>query len=554
MAVLNREVAEQLGLPLATSADAPVKVLQYGDGNFLRAFADLFFDRANQAGWGGSVAVVQPRTPRTERCDAWNEQDCLFTVLVRGRADGQVVDERHVVSSVRECLNPHRATDREEILRVATSPELELIVSNTTDAGIAWDPGCSLEDEVPASYPAKLTQVLYRRWEAGQPGVVVLACELVEDNGARLFALVRRHADEWGLPLEFAAWLDQECVFASTLVDSIVAGPVRDPAAVAALGLGYEDGFLAAREPFECWVIQGDDALERRLPFGSAGIDTVTVAPDIAPFERRKVRILNGAHTGFVPGAWLAALERRLPFGSAGIDTVTVAPDIAPFERRKVRILNGAHTGFVPGAWLAVYDIVRDALHDPVVRGFMDALLGDAVRPALLETLAPEDVDGFIAATADRFDNPFIDHSLLAICLNSTSKWRGRDLPTLLERVEATGAVPQTLAASLAALIAFYTTGVEGRDEEGLHLRRADGTPYVAEDEDDVLDFYWEHRGTDDATLVADVLRNTAFWGQDLSDVPGLEPAVLGALTVIRAEGPLAAFAAAIAETSEVAA
>lgn len=329
----------------------------------------------------------------------------------------------------------------------------------------------------------------------------------MEDNGARLFALVRRHADEWGLPLEFAAWLDQECVFASTLVDSIVAGPVRDPAAVAALGLGYEDGFLAAREPFECWVIQGDDALERRLPFGSAGIDTVTVAPDIAPFERRKVRILNGAHTGFVPGAWLA-----------------------------------------------VYDIVRDALHDPVVRGFMDALLGDAVRPALLETLAPEDVDGFIAATADRFDNPFIDHSLLAICLNSTSKWRGRDLPTLLERVEATGAVPQTLAASLAALIAFYTTGVEGRDEEGLHLRRADGTPYVAEDEDDVLDFYWEHRGTDDATLVADVLRNTAFWGQDLSDVPGLEPAVLGALTVIRAEGPLAAFAAAIAETSEVAA
>ena len=507
MAVLNREVAEQLGLPLATSADAPVKVLQYGDGNFLRAFADLFFDRANQAGWGGSVAVVQPRTPRTERCDAWNEQDCLFTVLVRGRADGQVVDERHVVSSVRECLNPHRATDREEILRVATSPELELIVSNTTDAGIAWDPGCSLEDEVPASYPAKLTQVLYRRWEAGQPGVVVLACELVEDNGARLFALVRRHADEWGLPLEFAAWLDQECVFASTLVDSIVAGPVRDPATVAALGLGYEDGFLAAREPFECWVIQGDDALERRLPFGSAGIDTVTVAPDIAPFERRKVRILNGAHTGFVPGAWLAG-----------------------------------------------YDIVRDALHDPVVRGFMDALLGDAVRPALLETLAPEDVDGFIAATADRFDNPFIDHSLLAICLNSTSKWRGRDLPTLLERVEATGAVPQTLAASLAALIAFYTTGVEGRDEEGLHLRRADGTPYVAEDEDDVLDFYWEHRGTDDATLVADVLRNTAFWGQDLSDVPGLEPAVLGALTVIRAEGPLAAFAAAIAETSEVAA
>lgn len=482
------------------SQDAPVRVLQYGDGNFLRAFVDLFFDQANEKGaFNGRIAMVQPRAHGFERADAMNAQDCLYTVYVRGNDGGRRVDERRIVSSVACCLNPNRNQDRERINAIATSDELQYVVSNTTEAGIVYDSSCKADDLVPASFPAKLAQVLHLRWEAGKPGVVVLSCELIDHNGEELLRCVLRHANQWGWEDEFSDWLCNECNFCTTLVDSIVTGAVRDPAEVKRMDQerGYHDGFADVREVFQMWGIQGSCELASKLPFTKAEI----------------------------PG-------------------VFVTDDITPYKRRKVRILNGAHTGFVPGAWLAGFQIVRDCMHDEVVRDFMEHMLASEVIPTMTGQMDEAELSQFAHDVTCRFDNPFIDHQLLSICLNSTSKWRARDLPTLLDYVELKHQIPSCLATSFAMLIAFYTTGVEGLENDGLHLRRADGTPYVASDDSKALNFFAKHASDDAASLVKATLSNEGLWGLDLMGVSGLAPVVTSSLNTVREQGAKAAFAA----------
>ncbi|MBM6754935.1 tagaturonate reductase [Collinsella tanakaei] len=480
-------------------ADAPEKVLQFGEGNFLRAFVDRYFDMANEAtGWNGKVVLVQPIDGSYAFADGLNAQDGLYTVYLRGKEDGTTVDATRVISSASRCLNPFRPADYAAIMEVAVSDDLEIIVSNTTEAGIAYDPTCKADDEPPASFPAKLAQVLHARWAAGKPGVIILSCELIDNNGAELLRIVKQHVADWGWEPEFAAWFEDDCTFCTTLVDTIVPGRIRDAEEVARVEerLGYADPFLTVREPFQMWGIQGDEALAEKLPF----------------------------------------IQAKLP-------GVFVTPDVTPYKKRKVRILNGAHTGFVPGAWLAGFNIVRDCMHDDTVRGFMCAMLEEEVIPTLSAELDHDDLEAFAAAVQDRFDNPFIDHALLSICLNSTSKWRARDLPTLVDYVDAKGELPRCLTCSLAALIAFYTTGFEGRDEQGLHLRRAGGTAYDAQDDAYVLDFYAEHAADADADLVHAVLTNEQMWGRDLSAIYGLEAAVAADLATIREQGCSAAFA-----------
>ena len=503
MKTLNRTTLAETGnTSYVVPADAPEKVLQFGEGNFLRAFVDRFFDLANEAtGWNGRICMVQPINGAFGFADGINAQDGLYTVLMRGRENGQQVDEARLISSCSRCLNPYRAEDYKAIMGVAVSDDLEIIVSNTTEAGIAYDASCKLDDEPPASFPAKLTQVLYARWKANKSGVIVLSCELIDHNGAELLRIVHQHVSDWGLEDAFGAWLDDECTFCTTLVDTIVPGRIREASEAAAVAerLGYEDPFLTVREPFQMWGIQGDEALAAKLPFIQAGL----------------------------PG-------------------VFVTPDVTPYKKRKVRILNGAHTCFVPGAWLAGFDIVRDCMHDEVVRGFMNKMLDHEVIPTLSGELDEEDLRAFAAAVENRFDNPFIDHQLLSICLNSTAKWRARDLPTLLDYVEQKDELPACLATSLATLIAFYSTGLEGRADDGLHLRRADGTAYVARDDAFVLDFYAAHADDADADLVAAVLSNEQMWGQDLTQVSGLLDFVTSALAIVRTQGAAAAYAAAL--------
>lgn len=498
MEQLCYETLEKAGYTGYLLKNAPERVLQFGEGNFLRAFADYWFDMANEkAGWNGKCVLVQPIAQGLTQLI--NRQEGLYTLYLRGRQNGEKVDVKRVISSVSRCLNPYEKQDYDAMMDVAAGEALEYIVSNTTEAGIVYDPSCRLEDCPPASFPAKLTQVLLHRWRAGRPGVVVLSCELIDNNGKELLRCVNQYIKQWGLEEGFARWVNGDCTFCSTLVDRIVPGRIRDAAEAARLEdeNGYRDALIDVGEVFGVWNIEGPEWLAEKLPFRAAGLNC------------------------------------------------PVVPDVTPYKKRKVRILNGAHTGFVPGAYLAGYDIVRDCMQDDVILGFMNRMLHEEVIPTL--PLDRQDLEAFAAAVQDRFNNPFINHELMSITLNSTSKWRARNMPSLLEYAQTAGKLPPCLAMSFAAYIAFYSSDIQALTEQGLVCRRPKGNEYTVSDDRWVLEFYYSRRGVSDETLVHDVMTNEKMWGQDLTLVPGFEQAAAENLRRIRTEGARAAFAACLA-------
>ena len=498
MEQLCYETLEKAGYTGYLLKNAPERVLQFGEGNFLRAFADYWFDMANEkAGWNGKCVLVQPIAQGLTQLI--NRQEGLYTLYLRGRQNGEKVDAKRVISSVSRCLNPYEKQDYDAMMDVAAGEALEYIVSNTTEAGIVYDPSCRLEDCPPASFPAKLTQVLLHRWRAGRPGVVVLSCELIDNNGKELLRCVNQYIKQWGLEEGFARWVNGDCTFCSTLVDRIVPGRIRDAAEAARLEdeNGYRDALIDVGEVFGVWNIEGPEWLAEKLPFRASGLNC------------------------------------------------PVVPDVTPYKKRKVRILNGAHTGFVPGAYLAGYDIVRDCMQDDVILGFMNRMLHEEVIPTL--PLDRQDLEAFAAAVQDRFNNPFINHELMSITLNSTSKWRARNMPSLLEYAQTAGKLPPCLAMSFAAYIAFYSSDIQALTEQGLVCRRPKGNEYTVSDDRWVLEFYYSRRGVSDETLVHDVMTNEKMWGQDLTLVPGFEQAAAENLRRIRTEGARAAFAACLA-------
>ena len=498
MEQLCYETLEKAGYTGYLLKNAPERVLQFGEGNFLRAFADYWFDMANEkAGWNGKCVLVQPIAQGLTQLI--NRQEGLYTLYLRGRQNGEKVDAKRVISSVSRCLNPYEKQDYDAMMDVAAGEALEYIVSNTTEAGIVYDPSCRLEDCPPASFPAKLTQVLLHRWRAGRPGVVVLSCELIDNNGKELLRCVNQYIKQWGLEEGFARWVNGDCTFCSTLVDRIVPGRIRDAAEAARLEdeNGYRDALIDVGEVFGVWNIEGPEWLAEKLPFRAAGLNC------------------------------------------------PVVPDVTPYKKRKVRILNGAHTGFVLGAYLAGFDIVRDCMQDDVILGFMNRMLHEEVIPTL--PLDRQDLEAFAAAVQDRFNNPFINHELMSITLNSTSKWRARNMPSLLEYAQTAGKLPPCLAMSFAAYIAFYSSDIQALTEQGLVCRRPKGNEYTVSDDRWVLEFYYSRRGVSDETLVHDVMTNEKMWGQDLTLVPGFEQAAAENLRRIRTEGARAAFAACLA-------
>ena len=494
METLNYQVLEKSGYKGYVLKDAPEKVLQFGEGNFLRAFVDYWFDVSNEkVGWNGKCCLVQPIAPGLAKLI--NAQEGLYTLYLRGRQNGEKVDAKRVISSVSRCLNPYEKEDYDAMMQVAVSDDLEYVVSNTTEAGIVYDPACQANDCPPSSFPAKLTQVLLARYNAKKPGVVVLSCELIDNNGKELLKCVNQYIDQWGLDDGFKKWVNEDCTFCSTLVDRIVPGRIRDAAEVARLEEenGYHDELIDVGEIFGVWNIEGPAWLEDKLPFKAAGLNC------------------------------------------------PVVPDVTPYKKRKVRILNGAHTGFVLGAYLAGFDIVRDCMHDDVIRGFMNKMLLEEVVPIL--PLDQEDCKQFAAAVEDRFNNPFVNHELMSISLNSTSKWRARNMPSLLEYVEKNGTLPTCLSMGLAAYIAFYSNDIQGLTDKGLVCKRPAGNEYTVSDDRWVLEFYNAHKDDDIPTLVHAVMTNEQMWGQDLTAVPGFEQRTVENLTKIRTEGAKAAYA-----------
>lgn len=496
MELLNYDVLEKSGYKGYVLKDAPIKVLQFGEGNFMRAFVDYFFDIANEkAGFNGKVALVQPISMGLT--DLVNKQEGLYTLYLRGSENGQKVDAKRVISACDCCLNPYDKAGYDKIMEIAESDDLDIIASNTTEAGIAYDPSCNFDDQPAASFPGKLTQVLYRRYKAGKNGIVVLSCELIDNNGKELLKCVNQYIDQWKLEDGFKNWVNNENIFCSTLVDRIVPGRIRDPKEVEKLEAenGYHDELIDVGEIFGVWIIEGPEGLEDRLPFKKAGVN------------------------------------------------VHVVPDVMPYKHRKVRILNGAHTGFVLGAYLSGQDIVRDCMQNATISGFMNKMLNEEVIPTLVDHLDENDLNQFAAAVKDRFNNPFVNHELMSISLNSTSKWKARNMPSFLQYIDKNGKLPVCLTMSLAAYIAFYSNDIQELTDAGLVCKRPKGNTYTVSDDRWALEFFYDHRADSEEDLVKAVLGNEKMWDQDLNKIAGLTDKVVEGLKMIRTEGAEKAYA-----------
>lgn len=461
MKKLNYQTLKELHYDGYLLEEAPERILQFGDGNFLRAFVEDFVDQMNErCGFHSKVVVCQPASKDPANADRLNSQDGLYTLLLRGFENGEPIQKKRIISCISRCLNLYR--DYDALMDCAKNPDLRFIVCNTTEAGIVYDPACQFTDMPPISYPAKLTQFLYRRFlEFGEipgKGFVILSCELIDDNGKALLSTVLQYARQWQLGSAFESWLHTENLFCSTLVDRIVTGYPHSEAETLCKTFGYDDQLLVTGEPFGFWVIEGPSWLKEELPFEKAGLPVI------------------------------------------------ICDDHKPYKQRKVRILNGAHTSMVPGAYLSGQTIVRDCMHDPVIAAFLEKTIHQEIIPTL--SLPKEELLDFAASVKERFQNPFIDHALLSICLNCTSKWKARVLPSLKEYTLRTGTLPKCLTASFAFYLELYRSKEDLKDAEA------------------VLQFFAEYRNASVEMLVHAACKREDFWGEDLTEIAGFEEEV----------------------------
>ncbi len=371
-------------------------IIQFGEGNFLRGFFDYFLDVMNKKGlYDGIAVVIQPR--EGGKCALLNAQDCRYNLYLRGIVGGEIKQEHHYIESVSRGIDPYKNYD--EYIELASNPDMKFVVSNTTEAGIAYDETCSFDDKPCKGFPAKLTQLLYRRYENNLDGFVFLSCELIDNNGDELKKCVLKYAEHWGLPDGFVSWINEKNTFANTLVDRIVTGYPDDGTE----DKHPDDKFLDTAEIFHLWVIEGN--FEKELPLKKAGFNVV----------------------------W--------------------TDDAKPYKKMKVRILNGAHTSLVAGALLSGIETVGEAMADETASAFLSKCMNEEILPVVGKN---EDSVLFAESVFDRFRNPFIRHKWRAISLNSVSKFSVRVLHTILEYKDKYGEYPKYLSLSLAYLIYFY--------------------------------------------------------------------------------------------------
>lgn len=412
------------------------KFLQFGEGNFLRGFVDWMIDRLNkEADFDGGVVVVQPLAQGL--IPMINEQDGLYTLYLRGLQDGQKVEETRVVDCITRGINPFENTD--EFFECASNPELRYIISNTTEAGIEYKPNQNPDDFAGLTFPGRLTLFMKRRFDNKLPGFLLLPCELIDKNGDELKDCVLKYAKDFEYGADFIKWVEEENYFTNTLVDRIVTGYPRDTAAEMEKEYGYLDNIIDTAEIFHLWVIQGDKKYAEELPFDKIGLN-VLWTDDVTPYKKRKVRILNGAHTMMVLAAHLAGLET-----------------------------------------------VKEAMDDELVFSFMKTGVFDEIIPTL--DLPKDELIQFANDVIERFQNPFIKHYLLSIALNSVSKYQVRVLPSVLEYIKENNKEPKCLVFSLAALIAFYRTDAANDNPDVMEFMKTASVDDILSKEE-----YW---GTD---------------------------------------------------------
>ncbi|MGN0569644.1 MAG: tagaturonate reductase [Candidatus Fimenecus sp.] len=375
-------------------------ILQFGTGNFLRGFADYFVDALNKKNlYDGKIVIVSPTDSKA--VEKINAQNGKYNLILRGIENGKEICERTEINAVSRAVNPYR--DFDAFLSLCENPDLRFIISNTTEAGICFDDSCKLTDKPAASFPGKLTQLLYARYKKQLNGFVVFACELIDNNGKELEKCVLKYAELWNLKSEFIEWVKTENTFCNTLVDRIVTGYPADEAEEIFTEIGYRDALLDTAEPYHLWVIEGN--FEKELPLQTAGFNVI----------------------------W--------------------TDDVAPYKKMKVRILNGSHTSLVFPSLLCGVETVGESLKDEQLNAYLNTCLFGYILPALGET---EENKAFANAVLERFGNPYIKHLWKSISLNSVSKFTARVLPTVTDYVNKNNTLPKPLAFSLACLIEYY--------------------------------------------------------------------------------------------------
>ena len=458
----------------------PEKVIQFGEGNFLRAFVDwIIWNMDQKTNFNGSVVVVQPLSGGM--IDWLNGQDCLYHVNLQGRENGKPVNSLERIDVISRCLNPYSQFDA--YMALAEQPEIRFVISNTTEAGIAFDPECKLEDKPCSSYPGKLVQLLYRRYQAfnGDPtkGLIIFPCELIFLNGHVLKDCIRKYIDLWQLPEGFRQWFENSCGVYATLVDRIVPGFPRKEIAQIQEKIGYRDNLVVQAENFHLWVIEAPKEVAQEFPADKAGL-----------------------HVLFVPSE-------------------------EPYHKRKVTLLNGPHTVLSPVAYLSGVNIVRDACNHEVISKYIHKVQFDELMQTL--DLPMDELQKFAADVLERFDNPFVDHQVTSIMLNSFPKFQARDLPGVKTYLERKGELPKGLVFGLAAIITYYKGG-----------KRADGAEITPNDDPKIIELLQQLWATGDTQKVADgVLAAEFIWQEDLNKVAGLNQLLKQFLDLIQAKGML---------------
>ena len=447
----------------ASKTIRPEKIIQFGEGNFLRAFVDWIVSKMDEStDFNGSVVVVQPIAKG--KVDMLNSQDGLYHVNLQGIENGKAVNSFRLVDVISRGLNPY--THFDEYLKLAEQPEMRFVISNTTEAGIAFDPECKLSDRPASSYPGKLTQLLYHRFRhfQGDPtkGLIIFPCELIFLNGHKLKETIEQYIRLWELGPEFDEWFHQSCGVYATLVDRIVPGfPAKTIDSIKEQ-LQYDDNLVVQGEVFHLWVIEAPESVAQEFPAAACGLN------------------------------------------------VKFVPDETPYHQRKVTLLNGPHTLLSPVAYLSGVDIVRDACHDELVGPYIHKVMYDE----LLETLdLPKDeLLQFADNVMERFTNPYVDHKVTSIMLNAFSKFATRDLPGLKEYLKRKGTLPTGIVFGLAALITYYKGG-----------KRADGADITPDDAPEVVALLADlWKGGKPQDVASGVLGACDLWGEDLRQIPGL--------------------------------
>ncbi len=449
-----------------------IKVMQYGEGNFLRTFVDAYFHTLNEEGGDYGVYIVKPITFGT--LERFEKQNNLYNIVLRGVAEGKPVEKVYEIKALKEVIDPF--VDDKAYYALAKDAELKIIVSNTTEAGICYNETDEQDGFEKITYPAKLTKFLYERFNAGLGGVYLMPVELIDNNADELKKCVDKYIELWNLPQAFKKWNDEENFYCNTLVDRIVSGYPRDEQTKAHLTelIGKQDDLVSIGEPFGLWAVEKKG--------------------NIADY------IKEGVHN----------IE------------VVLTNNIGYYKKRKVRVLNGSHTNLVPAGLMLGAETVYDCMNDKKLSAFVNNTLAEEIIPFVSDDVAA--TTAFADSVKERFMNPYLNHQLISISLNSISKWRARVLPSFKDYFAKYGVIPKYLTVGFSYLMALYS-GIE-KNGDKYEVKLANRTVELKDDQP-YLDYFAEKK------CVKCFMADEKIWGEDLTTYAGFADAVVANVKAI---------------------